>query len=69
MLIYHHDFSNAGNNPLFMSCIFKNQSDIKKKKNNGISGHSISFSVVEAIINNKRAADAYFNRNESLHKC
>ena len=32
MLIYHHDFSNAGNNPLFMSCIFKNQSGIKKKK-------------------------------------
>ena len=39
------------------------------KKNNGVSGHSISFSVVEAIINNKWAADAYFNRNESLHKC
>ena len=68
MLIYHHDFSNARENPLFMSWIFKNQSDILKKIN-GISGHSISFSVVEAIINNKWAADAYFNRNESLHKC
>ena len=52
MLIYHHDFSNARENPLFMSWIFKNQSDILKKIN-GISGHSISFSVVEAIINNK----------------
>lgn len=36
---------------------------------NGSSGHSVSFSVVEAMINNKQAVDAYFNRNESLHKC
>lgn len=66
MLIHHHDFSYAENNCLFMIWVVKIKVIFK---NNGNSGHSASFSVVNTMINNKGAVDAYFNRNESLHKC
>lgn len=51
MLIYHHNFSNAEDNRLFMIWVVKIK--VIFKKNNGSSGHSVSFSVVEAVINNK----------------
>lgn len=66
MLIHHHDCSCAEDNPLFMIWVVKIKVIFK---NNDNAGYSVSFSVVKAMINNRWEVDAYFSRNESLHKC